>query len=25
VSNSVKAPRIGQSVVIDTIDFVPAK
>jgi hypothetical protein len=25
VSNSVKAPRIGQSVVIDAIDFVPAK
>ena len=25
VSNSVKSPRIGQSVVIDLIDFVPAK
>jgi peptide/nickel transport system substrate-binding protein len=25
VSNSVKAPRIGQSVVIDLIDFAPAK
>jgi peptide/nickel transport system substrate-binding protein len=25
VNNSVKAPRIGQSIVIDLIDFVPAK
>ena len=25
VSNSVKAPRIGQSIVIDAIDFLPAK
>ena len=25
VSNSVKAPRIGQSIVIDLIDFAPAK
>ena len=25
VSNSVKSPRIGQSVVIDAIDFLPAK
>ena len=25
VSNTVKTPRIGQSVVIDVIDMVPAK